>query len=170
MLCTVLFTVGFLLSVSVGETEWRNLYVKPSPTSSGCPQDEECMILWEYLQNVSDYFTSNTAFHFLPGNHTVENSEPSHLGVSGIPNLSLSGSTDITTLHCTERFGLFFVNVKELRISDIKIINCGQTVIAYIPNFEYMYSERPMKKVPEKISLRAALTLVDIRSLVLHNV
>ena len=126
------------------------------------------MTFSDYLQNASDYFTSNTAIHFLPGNHTIKSNEPSHkyncLLVSDVHNLSLSGYTGVTTLHCIERFGLAFVNATELRISDIKIINCGQTITCTASVLRNNY----FVEIPE--STKAALTLVNLHSLVLQNV
>ena len=164
MLHMLVIIIAFLLTISVGETKKRDLYVKPTSTSTGCPQDEVCITFSDYLQNVSDYFTSNTAIHFLTGNHTIKSNERSHhldhLLVSDVHNLSLSGYTGVTALHCTQRFGLAFMNVKNLRISDIRIINCGQTIIARVATeFDGFYP-----------STKAALTLVNIHSLVLHNV
>ena len=166
MLELLTFIFVFLLSVSAGEIEKQHLYVKPTPTSTGCPQDEVCMTFSDYLQNASDYFTSNTAIHFLPGNHTIKSNEPSHkyncLLVSDVHNLSLSGYTGVTTLRCIERFGLAFVNATELRISDI--INCGQTITCTASVLRNNY----FVEIPE--STKAALTLVNLHSLVLQNV
>ena len=164
MFC-LLVIIAPLVLLSAGEAEKRHLYVKPTPTSSGCPQDEVCMTLSDYLQNVSDYFTSNTAFHLLCGNHSIESShKDDHLLVSSVNNLSLSGYGGGTTLHCAEAFGFAFVNITNLHISDIRIIHCGQATIANVLKITKIVS------VAMPTSTKAALTLVNLESLVLHNV
>ena len=157
----LLFVAGPLLSLSVGQAEKRHLYVKPTPTSSGCPQDEMCMTLSGYLQSVSDYFTSNTTIHFLPGHHTITEPHRNQIIVSNVQNLSLTGHAGDTILHCIERFGFTFVNATFLRISDIRIINCGQTVIDSLLDNTDVYVHTDTK---------ASLSFADVHSLVLHNV
>ena len=50
------------------------------------------MTLSDYLQSVSDCFTSNTAFHFFPGNYTYTSSKCSQyhgfLLLSNVHNLN----------------------------------------------------------------------------------
>ena len=167
MFCLLVFIVAPLVLLSVGDAEKRHFYVKPTPTSSGCPQDEVCRTLSDYLQSVSGYFTSNTAIHFLPGNHTIESSHKSndHLLVSSVNNLSLSGYGGGTTLNCTETFGLAFANTTNLHISDIQIINCGQAIIATVLKIAELDQ---IVEMPS--NTKAALTLVSIDSLLLQNV
>ena len=87
--------------------------------------------------------------------------------MSDVHRLSLSGYTaGVTTLHCIERFGLAFVNATELHISDIKIINCGQTITCTV-NVSVLRNNY-FVEIPE--STKAALTLVNLHSLLLQNV
>ena len=157
------FIVGLLLSISAVQTDLeRHLYVKPTPTSSGCPQDEVCMTFSDYLQSVSDYFTSNTTIHLLPGNHTI--SEPGYsLLVSNTSNLSLSGHAGDTTLYCTERFSLAFVNAANVSISGISIINCGRTIGNLLKDINFIGFKMP-------VNTKAALALINIHSVMLQNV
>ena len=65
-------------------------YVRPTqPRNATCPGDP-CLTLDEYAVSSERYFTSNTAFLFLGGNHTLSSS----FNVSGIHNLTLKPYTD----------------------------------------------------------------------------
>ena len=65
-------------------------YVRPTqPCNATCPSDP-CLTLDEYTVSSERYFTSNSAFLFLRGNHTLSSS----FNVSGIHNLTLKPYTD----------------------------------------------------------------------------
>ena len=164
-MCSALITVAsLLLSISAVQAEQKHFYVKPTSTSSDCPRDEMCMTLSDYLQRVSEYFTSNTAIHFLPGNHTI--SEPSRelIVVSNAQNLSLSGSINAndTILHCAGRLGFAFLNITNLKILNIRMSHCGEIVTSLLTGTGFSIEMHPETK--------AALVLVNIHSLVLQKV
>ena len=146
--------LGLLLSLSGGQAEKRHLYVIPTPTSSGCPKDEVCRTLSDYLQNVSDYFTSNTTIHFLSGNHTVSEPANGRVTVQDVQNFALSADSADTTLHCVERLGFEFKNAIELSITNLTIANCGCEIVDLLMHLD----------------TKAAVALFNIRSLVLQNV
>ena len=152
-----------LLQLSVEQVEKRRLYVKPSPAFGECPQDEVCLTLSEYLQNVSDFLTSNTAIHFLPGNHTLSRSEPDHdlLFVANVHDLSLFGYSSLSTiLNCTEKLGLAIIDAVNIHISNIMITNCGQIISGLLKATEYSIHE----------NTTAALAFFNVSSLMLQNV
>ena len=157
------FAVSSLLfQLSAEQAEKRHLYVKPNPTSSDCPHHETCLTLSEYLQNVTNFFTSNTAIHFLPGNHTLSSSGPNHdpLFATSIHNFSLFGlSGRNTTLNCTEKMGFAIVNSVNIHISNIMITNCGQTIATLLTRFLTIHEHT-----------KAALAFINVYSLVLQNV
>ena len=161
---SLITVASLLLSVLAVHAEQQHFYVKPTLTSSGCPQDELCMTLSDYLQRVSEYFTSNTAIHFLPGNHTI--SELSHelIVVSNAQNLSLSGSINAndTILHCAGRLGFAFLNITNLEILNIRMSHCGDIVTSLLTSTGFSVEMHPETK--------AALVLVNIHSLMLQNV
>ena len=155
-----------LFQLSVEQVEKRHLYVKPSPAFGECPHGEACLTLSEYLQNVSDFLTSNTTIHFLPGIHTLSSSDPNHdvLFAANVHNLSLFGhSSQSTILNCTEKLGLTITNAVNIHISNIMITNCGQMISSLL-------------KATNENSLniyentRAALAFFNVYSLTLQNV
>ena len=155
-----------LFQLSVEQVEKRHLYVKPSPTFGECPHGEACLTLSEYLQNVSDFLTSNTAIHFLPGIHTLSSSDPNHdvLFAGNVHNLSLFGhSSQSTILNCTEKLGLAITNAVNIHISNIMITNCGQMISGLLkaPN-EYSFN------IHENTT--AAFAFFNVDSLILQNV
>ena len=164
----LVFAVSLLLfQLSVEQVEKRHLYVKPSPAFGECPQDEVCLTLSEYLQNVSDFLTSNTAIHFLPGNHTLSRSEPNHdlLFAANVHDLSLFGhSSQNTFLNCTGKLGFAITNAVNIRISNITITNCGQMISdllnATISEVYFHVHE----------NTTAALAFFNVESLTLQNV
>ena len=168
MFCSFLFTAGLLLSLSVGQAEKQYLYVKPTPTSRGCPQDEVCMTLTDYLQNVSTFLSSYTTIHFLPGNHTISDYEFNHdlIIASNVQNVSITGSANSTILYCAKRLVFAFVNVTNLDILNIRIINCGKTITNLLNDMDL---DVDMHNIIHK-ETSAALVLVSTISLMLQNV
>ena len=165
---SLVFAVSLLLfQLSVEQVEKRNLYVKPSPAFGECPQDVVCLTLSEYLQNVSDFLTSNTAIRFLPGNHTLSRSGPSHdlLFAANVHHLSLLGhSSQNTIINCTEKLGLTIINAANIQISNMMIINCGQMITSLLNETYYEYSLNIHK------STKAALAFFNVYSLKLQSV
>ena len=162
----LVFAVSLLLfQLSVEQVEKRHLYVKPSPAFGECPQDEACLTLSEYLQNVSNFLTSNTAIHFLPGNHTLSRSEPNHdlLFAANVHDLSLFGySSRNTILNCTEKLGFAITNAANIHISNITITNCGQVISGLLKTTKYDFN------IHENTT--AALAFLGVSSLMLQNV
>ena len=160
----LIFVVSWLLfQLSVEQVEKRHLYVKPSPAFGECPHGEACLTLSEYLQNVSSFLTSDTAIHFLPGNHTFSSSEPNHdlLFAANVHNLSLFGhSGQNTILNCTEKLGLAITNAVNIHISNIMITNCGQMITTLLNEYPLDIHE----------NTTAALVFFNVTSLVLQNV
>ena len=162
----LVFAVSLLLfQLSVEQVEKRHLYVKPSPTFGGCPQDEVCLTLSEYLQNVSDFLTSNTTIHFLPGSHTLSRSESNHdlLFAANVHDLSLIGySSRNAILNCTEKLGFAITNAANIHISNITITNCGQAISGLLKKYEYNLNLHE--------NTTAALAFFKVYSLTLQNV
>ena len=164
----LVFAVSLLLlQLSVEQVEKRLLYVKPSPAFGECPQDEVCLTLSEYLQNVSNFLTSHTAIHFLPGNHTLSRSEPDHdLLFASAYNLSLFGhSSQSTILNCTGKLGLAITNAVHIRISNIMITNCGQVISGLLKAKKYYEYSLNIHE-----NTTAALAFFFVYSLTLQNV
>ena len=80
----------------------------------------------EYLNNASQYFTSNTQLHFLPGYHYLQKD----LIIQNIINFNISGTTDsIIVCNGTVPVGLAIVNVTRLIFQNISLRNCGKDYV-----------------------------------------
>ena len=103
----------------------RNVfYVTPTPDTP-CPA-EPCHTLAEYVDHAEWYFTSNTSFKFLPGNHTLAES----LSIKDVTNLALQANNPTPTpaaskIICSQPAFVSFDNVSKLHISSLAFISCG---------------------------------------------
>ncbi len=78
--------LGLLAVLNFSQAEIR--YVKPDDAAPlSCP-DQPCLTLDQYLNYSGSYFTSNSTFVFLNGNHTVQKS----FRLRNISNLTLRGT------------------------------------------------------------------------------
>ena len=85
--------------------------------NSSCSQ---CYNLQYYLLNVSEYFTSKTQLHFLPGLHYL----PTNLVIQNVRNISLIGSRH-TTIYCTGLYHIILENCSNVTMKDLIITECG---------------------------------------------
>ena len=102
-----------------------SIYYVTSSNTPPCPA-EPCHTLSEYVQQAYMYFTSNSTFMFLPGNHTLENG----LLVRGVTRLALLGDSSVsetatTQITCTRAVSLAFIGIDEVQISGLAFISCG---------------------------------------------
>ena len=102
-----------------------SIYYVSSSTTVSCPT-ELCHTLTEYVERADLYFTSDSTFVFLPGNHTLENG----LLVRGITRLALIGDSSVSEtttawITCTRAVSLAFVSIDEVLISGLAFISCG---------------------------------------------
>jgi len=103
----------------------------PAPVSSSlCPvptpscHTMSCYTLSQVMENPSQYFTSNTTAVFPPGYHKV--STEGQLVIQNISNIFLVGDSHSTTvIQCMKQFGLAFINITNLTISEIYFSMCG---------------------------------------------
>ena len=105
----------------------RTYYVTPTPETP-CP-GEPCHTLSEYATQVGQYFTSNTAFVFLSGNHSLEKS----VSIEEQTSLSLTGdsspSAQVTSrIVCSQPASIYFYNISNLVITSLAFISCGKSV------------------------------------------
>ena len=132
----------------------------------------------EYLNNASQYFTSNTQLHFLPGHHYLQRD----LIIQNIIYFNISGTTDsIIVCNGTVPVGLAIVNVTRLIFQNISVKNCGKD---YRLKLAKTISVRYQSKIPlihwnsavylynctyTCISNLSIITDVDINGLLLVN-
>ena len=84
---------------------------------------DHCYSLQHYLLNISEYFTSDTQLHFLPGLHHLS----INLLIENVKNVSLIGSRR-TTISCTGVHRIILVNCSNVTIKDLVITKCGFNV------------------------------------------
>ena len=105
----------------------RSLFVSPFD-AEGCSGKEPCYTLSDYLEDDGVWFTSDTAFFFLPGNHTV--SKHRSLIIKQVENLAMSGVSDSSgvpavRIYCEGKLDFQFKLIRNLSISDVEFIECG---------------------------------------------
>ena len=128
MLCAVLLALAtiHLSTASI-------VYVKPDYNHIHCP-GEPCHPLSYYVQQISQYFVSNTTMVFLNGAHCMEALQP--VIIKSVENFTMKGSThgledrheSSSRIECigTHRSGFNFINVTGMRIENLIFANCGQ--------------------------------------------
>ena len=151
LLVANLHIITFGLKVTVkGNCYSKILYVVSDSTScSSLPRtntDSECHPLSFYIQNVSQYFTSNTVMIFMPGHHQLNLSLDGVpvVNVTGISNLAMTGQGAVmyneseegaplpnSTILCNSnnennpRNGILFYKSDAIHIENLTIENCG---------------------------------------------
>ena len=98
-------------------------FIMPS-SNTNCPKTP-CYTLSQLMENTSQYFTSNTTAVFPPGYHKI--STEGQLVIQNVSNIFLVGGNrnSLTMIHCTEHFGLAFINITNLTITELYFSMCG---------------------------------------------
>ena len=82
-----------------------------------------------YVRKSKQYFKSNTTFIFPPGIHLLS----AALLIEDVQYLQLKGS-GTCTVHCSGPYGFIIANSSNVRIENLTISNCGQSVEPFSPN------------------------------------
>ena len=90
-------------------------YYVRSSTSTDCPA-KPCLTLNEYAQNPEKYFTSNTAFIFLDGEHHLD----SPLYIITLSNLFMNGTAN-TTINLSEKAYIMVFSVQGVAMTSLAI-------------------------------------------------
>ena len=121
-------------------------WVRPN-ISVDCPRgvvSEHCVLLSDIANNSSNFFTDNTAVHFLGGVHTITSGVGCWIGATGsvnrssidqlpVHNISITGykssnGESAVVLCQTIKIGFAFYKVDKLSLSGLTIRNCGFNV------------------------------------------
>ena len=132
-------------------------WVRPDSISD-CNTRQPCLTLSEYVQNTSHYFTSNSVFHFLSGNHTVN--KTTWVIIQDVENVFLVGSAGHATVQCSGRLSFTFEGVHGLQISNVGFIRCGLEQKGNLRSITLENGGR----------VQVALLFVECSSVVLENV
>ena len=130
LLCAVLLALA-TINVCTAST----VYVKPDHNYSYCP-GEPCHPLAYYVQQVSQYFVSNTTMVFLNGTHCIETMQL--VVIKNVDNFTMKGNSECldyvlessSRIECVgpRKGGFNFSNVTGIRIENLTFTNCGQSV------------------------------------------
>ena len=112
-----------LIFVIRGATSDGVYYVSDDPTL--CPVNQQCYNLSFYTMYPEDYFTSDTIFYFMEGNHVINHSEL--ILITNASNITLQGLTDTTeTITCVNGSGgLSFYDCNQITLKSLHFHNCG---------------------------------------------
>ena len=109
-----------------------------TPTHNTPCLEQPCLTLTEYVQQVDQYFTSNTTLVFLPGNHTLENG----LLIANISSLTLLGSSEgVSNIICARPASFCFQEIREVYISSLAFVSCGDGSNAAVNLYSIYYVE-----------------------------
>ena len=86
-------------------------YIYP-PVSGNC-HAQPCLTLGDYLKNASHYFTSNTSFIFLPGEHSLEDT----LALHDVVNVTLRGADRGATITVSSEGVILCSNSLDVSVS-----------------------------------------------------
>ena len=129
-----------------------NTYYVSSTTSSDCPQP--CHPLSYYITDTATYFTANTTFIFMEGEHLLDSKGSVQVVINYVDNLTLRGvRSDFSTstghgtgvIICSSNTrGMLFKNGNIINIHSITITGCGEKHIPplQISNITSIYVHR----------------------------
>ena len=111
------------------------------PVENGYEGDIQCHSLKYYARNITQYFTTNSTFYFLPGVHRL--GDGNNITVTDISNITLTASLNATVcnqtvpssenviVNCSRcQAGFIFLNISDLEIQGIEFTECGQVVFS----------------------------------------
>ena len=118
-----LLTMGYAI-----QTEY---FVTPNE-STPCPA-LPCHTLSHYLDNTTQYFTSNTRISFLHGVHEIYTSRK--LWITNVSNLILTGynvsNSHSAKIVCMQPASLIFENIVHLVIKNLSLFYCGYPIVPF---------------------------------------
>ena len=118
LITVVVVLPSLLLAVSFAQSTF---HVKPT-TDTPCSA-KPCLTLSEYAQAGEQYFTSNTTFAFLPGDHYLG----ININIENDSNIMLLGNTTSlpSRIVCTGPVGIRCSNFTHLEVSALDFVGCS---------------------------------------------
>ena len=104
-------------------------HVRPEGSTELHPSHLYGQTLDHYIWKSKQYFKSNTTFIFPPGIHLLS----SALLIKDVQYLQLKGS-GTCTVNCSGPYGFIITNSSNVRIENLTISNCGQSIESIAPN------------------------------------
>ena len=120
----LLMLLCLFLLCSICNVNSTTSYVKPSEESASCP-DQPCLMLNEYAAAVTQYFTDNTTFIFLPGYHHLDT--PIRIeNASGLAFRTMNSNVDLSTqVLFSPLANMTWAGCDEIAIHDLVFILSG---------------------------------------------
>ena len=123
-------TLNFLLLIIIvalllHKVTSTTYFVIPDDHSSH-HMDTNTFSLQHYLNNTSKYFISYNQFHFMQGQYYIN----SDLVIKDVDNFTITGIGQFTII-CTLPASIVIINVNNIKIFDIKLINCTKNCKHY---------------------------------------
>ena len=126
----VVVLASLLLTISFAQNTY---YVKPT-FDVPCFADT-CLTLSEYAAAVEQYFSANTTFTFLPGDHYLGG----NIAIENVSNIMLVGDTSLPNITsriiCTGTASISCSNITHLEVSALAFVGCG---VLSLNNAEYI--------------------------------
>ena len=152
----VLSTICHLMPMTTLSKEERIYCVNPNSDTFRCSGSQYlCEDLHFYTSNISLYFTNDTVFEFLPGEHKLLGDSSNSAIIAELKNLRLTGETvncfpaalesrrsnPPPRIACTGEGdasgGFIFRNIENLTLSALSISGCGRVAPSYIYDTQY---------------------------------
>ena len=119
----------------VGHAIQIEYFVTPNGDTP-CPQ-QPCHTLSYYLENTTQYFTSNTRINFLHGVHNIKKSGV--FLIKNVANLTLTGytvsSSNASKIICMQPAVLAFWNIVNLELKQFTVLYCGYPLLTFYKTF-----------------------------------
>ena len=163
-------TLVLELQVLIVPSGASNFSILPNPNVT-C-HIRPCYTLSQVLDNPSQYFTSNTSAVFLPGDYANISGQ---LVIQNVHDISLVGDNpDNTIIQCRRQFGLAFINITNLIISNLYFSMCSVQISRftrkeniYVAEFNSIYRRYNRHN---DFNVPTSLYLVHIINFNVHNV
>ena len=128
-----------LLPMSLSDQRDAKVYYVSAPDGTPCPDSTLCHDISHYANNSDFFFTNNSMFHFLKGNHILN--KTGFLKIANVENITFQGEGDTTEgshhtvkessvqLTCLNfSSGLLFIDSRNVTIRNITIKNCSSNI------------------------------------------
>jgi len=124
-MCTYLAITLMLIVASSYAQNTTQIFVKPT-NDTECPSSP-CLTLSQYVEQVEQYFVSDTDVYFLAGDHLLQGD--SLVTIHNVSNFVLAGAQNGSSrVLCNGNTGLSFSNASLLQLYDLSFMYCGATV------------------------------------------
>ena len=120
---SILVMALYLLSIFLHPYHAAEIHYIYPPAADNC-HAQPCLTLGDYLSNASHYFTSNTSFFFLPGEHSLEGT----LALHDVVNVTLRGADGRARIAVSSGGVILCSNSSGMSVSSMEILFHGDNL------------------------------------------